>query len=347
GDSLVLQNVDRRRAGRYRCAAVNSLAAVTSDPVRLNIRYQPECQTAPTTFFIYDRPINITCTVASYPPVTSVLWRWNSSDNVLSTQPITDNYDQVTAQLTVHPSKSKEDRILSCWAENEMGEQTTLCKFSVKLAKMPAPLSSCRLANITASSLSLTCERPDTPVIGTTMYRAEVYLDNDTLFANVTSPRPSFNVSRLDADTSYQIKVYVSHGPVTSQPVLVSGYTSRTQRREQENISSEPGNMSAILGGIILSLGIVVLAVWAQRSCMRRGRRRRESLDTQDTNNKPASTETTPLPTTPSTALGDSNPDIVPNIEETYNLLTGNQSKPPTPSEVSMFSLPETEKEYT
>ena len=41
-------------------------------------------------------------------------------------------------------------------------------------AETPLPLSSCRLANITASSLSLTCQRPDVDAIGTTHYRAEV-----------------------------------------------------------------------------------------------------------------------------------------------------------------------------
>ena len=61
----------------------------------------------------------------------------------------------------------------------------------------------------------------------------KVYLENGTLFANVTSPRPGFNVSRLDPGTSYQIKVYVAHGPVTSVPVVVSAYTSRTSSKDR------------------------------------------------------------------------------------------------------------------
>ncbi|KAK8391322.1 hypothetical protein O3P69_017141 [Scylla paramamosain] len=58
--------------------------------------------------------------------------------------------------------------------------------------------------------------------------RKTVYLENRTLLANVTSMSPNFNVSHLDAGTNYQIKVYVTHGPVTSPPVVVSAYTSRT-----------------------------------------------------------------------------------------------------------------------
>ncbi|KAK4286791.1 hypothetical protein Pmani_040120, partial [Petrolisthes manimaculis] len=322
---------------------------------------KPVCETSPTTYFIYDKPINVTCSVSSYPPVRSIQWQWNSSNDVLSTSVAGELEERVSAQLTVQPTQSKEDRTLTCWAVNEMGKQTAPCGFSVKVAReldwlvfvlysfmsvrklvgsmdgcvvlnarstplpslrvtspsrlpssflillsplpppsattshllpppsppslchnlsppppflchnlspppttansiilksvmlccddtesemlccddtesemlccdvteTPLPLSSCRLANITASSLSLTCQRPDVAAAGTTLYRAEVYFENRTLFANVTSRRPNFNVSRLDAGTSYQIKVYVTHGPVTSQPVVVSAYTSR------------------------------------------------------------------------------------------------------------------------
>ncbi|XP_042202987.1 neural cell adhesion molecule 1-A-like [Homarus americanus] len=229
GNTLVLQVVNRSRAGRYRCEATNPLGTVTSNPVLLWIKYAPECHTSPTTYFIYDKPIKVSCRVSSFPPVSSVLWQWNNSVEVLRNAAVT-HHDLATAFLTVYPQPQHEDRALSCWAVNEMGVQQKPCAFTIKVAKMPLPLSSCRLANITASSLSLTCQRPHTSAAGTTLYRAEVYFENHTLFANVTSTRPNFNVSRLDADTSYQIKVYVSHGPVTSQPVVVSAYTSRTSR---------------------------------------------------------------------------------------------------------------------
>ena len=75
----------------------------------------------------------------------------------------------------------------------------------------------------------LTCFRGADPGVALSSL-SQVYFENRTLFANVTSERPNFNVSSLDAGTSYQIKVYVTHGPVTSQPVVVSAYTSRTSR---------------------------------------------------------------------------------------------------------------------
>ncbi|XP_045127549.1 uncharacterized protein LOC123514035 isoform X2 [Portunus trituberculatus] len=229
GESLVLQKVSRRRAGEYRCQATNSFASVTSSPVTLRIRYRPQCLTTPTTYFIYDKPINVTCTVTSHPPAKAVHWQWNSSNDVIKTQLVEATTERVSTQLSVAPIETYEDRLLSCWAVNEMGRQQRACGFSIKVAEMPLPLSSCGLANITASSLSLTCQRPPLAVPGSsTVYRAEVYLENRTLLANVTSMSPNFNVSHLDAGTNYQIKVYVTHGPVTSPPVVVSAYTSRT-----------------------------------------------------------------------------------------------------------------------
>ncbi|KAK8374603.1 hypothetical protein O3P69_019813 [Scylla paramamosain] len=230
GNSLALQSVKRQQAGRYTCSATNPLGTATSDPVTLRIKYSPVCLSSPTAYFIYDKPINITCTVSSYPAVSVIMWQWNNSNEVIETPSLEVSHDEASAQMTVHPLQSQEDRALSCWAVNEMGKQTQTCGFSVKVAKTPLPLSSCRLANITASSLSLTCQRPDVDAAGTIHYRAEVYFENRTLFANVTSERPNFNVSCLDAETSYQIKVYVTHGPITSQPVVVSAYTSRTSR---------------------------------------------------------------------------------------------------------------------
>ncbi|XP_071530325.1 B-cell receptor CD22-like isoform X2 [Panulirus ornatus] len=308
GDSLVLQKVGRRQAGQYTCSATNPLSTATSPPVTLRIKYTPECLTSPTTYFIYDKPINITCTVSSYPAVRSIQWQWNNSNEVILTQPTSESVDRASAQLTVRPVQSPEDRALSCWAVNEMGKQTQPCGFSVKVAKTPLPLSSCRLANITASSLSLTCQRPDVAAVGTTLYRAEVYFENRTLFANVTSHRPNFNVSRLDAGTSYQIKVYVTHGPVTSQPVVVSAYTSRTSMTSQGDSPSEDGGSSVggVVGGVVVTLLVLVAVVLARNYCRRRRSRMKQE------------------PRPPS---DDSNPDVVPNIEETYDLLSSAESK--------------------
>ncbi|XP_069181004.1 neural cell adhesion molecule 2 [Procambarus clarkii] len=311
GDSLVLQKVGRRQAGQYTCSATNTITTATSEPVTLRIKYKPVCQISPTTYFIYDKPINVTCSVSSFPPVRSILWQWNSSSEVISTEVTNEEEQQRTwAQLTVEPIQTREDRTLTCWAVNEMGKQATPCGFAVKVAQMPLPLSSCRLANITDSSLSLSCQRPDVAAAGTTLYRAEVYFENRTLFANVTSHRPNFNVSRLDAETSYQIKVYVTHGPVTSQPVVVSAYTSRTSRTATDSRGGST-SVGKVLGGLLLLLLVLVAGVWLRHYCRKANTRRKHD------------------PRLPS---DESNPDVVPNtVEDTFDLLAAGAAKSELP----------------
>ncbi|KAF2352994.1 CD80-like immunoglobulin C2-set [Trinorchestia longiramus] len=189
GDSLALQKVDRHMAGQYRCAASNHLANATSRPLPLKLAYKPVCMMpSTTTYFIYDQPINVTCHIASHPPATRIDWYWNSGNDIISLQPtssipetmtrrpppLSSDWDRSWARLSVRPSKHQEDRQLSCWANNIMGRQEMPCRFFIRVAQTPAPVSSCRLANITASSVSLTCVRPPHPQPGTTQYFAEV-----------------------------------------------------------------------------------------------------------------------------------------------------------------------------
>ncbi|XP_053645077.1 uncharacterized protein [Cherax quadricarinatus] len=264
GDSLVLQGVSRHQAGHYRCGAANPLARVVSAPALLRIKYKPECLTSLTTYFIYDKPINITCTVTSHPPVSCIHWQWKNNDEVSSSAPTNVKNEVSWAVLTVRPYPGGEDRTLSCWGVNDMGTQVQPCKLAIK--ELMVPQSSCRVANITSTSLSLACHTPHLDPHTTTLYTAEVYFDNRTLFANVTSNRPNFNVSRLDAGTSYQIKVYVTHGPVTSQPVLVSAYTSRSSLTpaDEEDKVVEGGVLGGVVGGVVVTAVVVGGGVWAR-----------------------------------------------------------------------------------
>ncbi|KAK3881765.1 hypothetical protein Pcinc_013798 [Petrolisthes cinctipes] len=293
GNSLVLQGAGRKRAGRYRCAATNTLATVTSPPVTLTFRYKPECLSSLTTYFIYDKSINVTCTLTSHPPVTSIYWRWagrgaglgRGGGDVSSTTPERVEGQVVSGQLTVRPSPGGDDRKLTCWGVNDMGQQQYPCNFSIKAASVP--VSSCRVAHITSNSLSLTCHTPSltpthtpsssasTTPENTTIYTAEVYFANQTLYRNVSSMQPTFNVSQLDAGTSYQIKVYVTQGPVTSPPVLVSAYTSRTPPEGgRDGVGDGGAAAGGVVGGMLVAAGVAGLAVWARlywRKKVRRG----------------------------------------------------------------------------
>lgn len=93
---------------------------------------KPECHTSLTTYFIYDKIINVTCNLTSHPPVTSIQWQWKNTDDVIDTDPITEQGEWSSAMLKVDPFPGGEDRTLSCWGVNAMGKQEHPCKFSIK-----------------------------------------------------------------------------------------------------------------------------------------------------------------------------------------------------------------------
>ena len=106
---------------------------------------KPECQTAATTYFIYNDPINVTCIVSSHPISSSFQWKWNTGSDIINSEPFNTHFersltkghprsDRTLAKLTVYPSKNSEDRELACWAENSMGVQDKPCIFAIKVA---------------------------------------------------------------------------------------------------------------------------------------------------------------------------------------------------------------------
>ena len=105
----------------------------------------PECESRAVTYFIYSDPIKVTCSFASHPPVSRITWHWNTSSDVNSSKPVErlqqldsnptqSAGDLASAELTVHPSITTEDRELTCRGTNELGNQTKPCKFFIKRA---------------------------------------------------------------------------------------------------------------------------------------------------------------------------------------------------------------------
>ncbi|RXG70405.1 hypothetical protein Avbf_04880, partial [Armadillidium vulgare] len=94
--------------------------------------------------FLYDKPINVSCTVSAFPPVTKLYWRLNGSKDTLDSplaKPPTYNsasnsplYDRSEGFFSVSPRLGLEDRELSCFGVNELGVQDKPCRFAIKVA---------------------------------------------------------------------------------------------------------------------------------------------------------------------------------------------------------------------
>ncbi|KAK8391531.1 hypothetical protein O3P69_017230 [Scylla paramamosain] len=265
--SLVMRGVRRHQAGRYSCEAANMLARVRSATVTLTIKYRPKCVASVTTYFIYDKPVTVNCSVTSLPSPDSIYWQWEDRDEMTSVEPLRRGGGVATSLLTVAPSTNHR-RKLYCWATNQIGDQIVPCNFTIREVGVPG--WSCRVVHISTSSLTLVCLTPPQLEDHTaTLYTAEVYLENKTLLANVTSTSSTFNVSHLHAGTNYRLKVYVTYGPVTSPPVLVSAYTSETPAKRGGG-GVQSGRLGGAVGGMVVAVAVASAAVCAR---LYRGRR--------------------------------------------------------------------------
>lgn len=83
---------------------------------------------------------------------------------------------------------------------------------NLSFTETPLPLSSCRLANITASSLSLTCQRPDVDAAGTTIYRAEVCVgEGEVGGGGIVFSRKKFVWTNASFLSLYMLKAVGNH----------------------------------------------------------------------------------------------------------------------------------------
>lgn len=84
-----------------------------------------------TTYFIYDKPVTVNCTVTSLPLPDSIYWQWEDRDEMTSAAPLSRSKGVATSLLTVASSTSHR-RKLYCWATNQIGDQLVPCNFTIR-----------------------------------------------------------------------------------------------------------------------------------------------------------------------------------------------------------------------
>lgn len=203
---------------------------------------RPKCVTSVTTYFIYDKPVTVNCTVTSHPPTNSIYWQWEDRDEMTSAAPLRRGGGVATSLLTVEPSSSHR-RNLYCWATNEIGDQIIPCNFTIRgkenlyvtkplrigiyvsycqtscllahywlflchRAEVGVPGWSCRVVHISTSSLTLVClAPPHLEVETTTLYTAEVSINVEParpirLSTSQPQPQPQNKAFMLELSSS-------------------------------------------------------------------------------------------------------------------------------------------------
>ncbi|XP_068204793.1 uncharacterized protein [Palaemon carinicauda] len=139
--SLVLQRVTRKHAGRYTCTASNIEGDGTAEPVTLDIKYAPVC--APGQIITYgvarNEDAEVTCRVAANPPAEDFKWTFNNTADTIDVPPGRFTSTPTYSIITYTPMTELDYGTLLCWAENAIGQQSLPCVFHIVPAGKPDP----------------------------------------------------------------------------------------------------------------------------------------------------------------------------------------------------------------
>lgn len=157
--SLVLQKVTRNSSGNYACSALNSEGETVSNQLSLRVKYAPICATDKTLLVgaAKDENVEIICNIHADPPAKKFRWKFNNSGEVLYLD--SERYSKNGTRSILHytPVTEQDFGTLSCWAINEIGEQSVSCLFQVVLAVLPSPVSNCSVSNRTRELAEIQC----------------------------------------------------------------------------------------------------------------------------------------------------------------------------------------------
>ncbi|XP_066978327.1 neural cell adhesion molecule 1-like isoform X2 [Macrobrachium rosenbergii] len=224
--SLVLQKVTRRHAGRYTCTASNIEGDGTADPVTLDIKYAPVC--APGQVITYgvarNEDAEVTCRVAANPPAEDFKWTFNNTADTIDVPPGRFTSTPTYSIITYTPMTELDYGTLLCWAENAIGQQNLPCVFHIVPAGKPDPPANCSVSNQTSNSFIVACQKGFDGGLHQVFFLrvAQPGTQGHTL----TGAQPVFQVEQLSPDTTYRLQVWAANDKGSSPSLHLQGFTT-------------------------------------------------------------------------------------------------------------------------
>ncbi|XP_039283204.1 nephrin isoform X2 [Nilaparvata lugens] len=327
--TLVLQAVTRKAAGRYSCKASNSEGETESKPFNLDIKYEPQCKPSQQKVYGAARgeEISITCGVDANPPA---LWfRWIFNNSAIRTKTI-ESFEAGGGRSVAayRPVQESDYGTLLCWGRNTLGSQPVPCVFHVVPAGKPDAPHNCSATNKSQTWLQVRCSKgfdgglPQVFYMEVTQATTSITtststttVDSPILVANMTSRgSPTFSIQDLEPGTTYLITVYSGNGKgrsvkATSIRVATLGHTLHQHHRTNESETEliDPVLWIAVAGGILAVLILIVLVLVIRR------KRHRSQLTQERTSEHDLAKSRTELLTVIGPTEDDRNPDVIPS----------------------------------
>ncbi|KAK4885039.1 hypothetical protein RN001_001310 [Aquatica leii] len=260
--SLVLQSVNRAKAGTYTCIGSNREGDGESNAVQLDVKYIPACKLGHGNVYNVARQetIVISCEVEANPTNVKFSWKFNHSDNDSLMLDVPQNLittNKTKSLLSYTPMNERDYGTLLCRGANKIGQQRDPCVFYINPAGKPDPLSNCTVINQTMNSIQVQCIEGFNGGLQQ-MFILEVYdIYLNILITNVSTKDPEFFVRGLNSDTKLNLIIYAVNRKGRSEIRSLQTYTIKST----ENIISTTNvflQWIPILGALV---GVVITLI--------------------------------------------------------------------------------------
>ncbi|GLV36158.1 sidestep VIII [Carabus blaptoides fortunei] len=267
--TLVLQSVSKTTSGIYTCIATNTEGSRDSNPIHLDVKYEPVCGKNPQRVFgaAKQEQVSIECKVDANPVASIFRWTFNntaSSSVNIHTFSVEDGGGR--SILTYTPHMDSDYGTLLCWGKNALGSQAIPCVFHIVPAGRPDPPHNCTTSNRTHHSFAMTCTRG---FDGGLRQRFSLLVrdERESLVLNVTSGAvPEFTVTGLEPGREYRAMGFAynekgwSRGSV---PIVVA--TMPQPNLHEQRRSTAPTTTVTVSTGAwpYVALGLVVTLLLA------------------------------------------------------------------------------------
>ncbi|XP_076033061.1 uncharacterized protein LOC143020517 [Oratosquilla oratoria] len=294
GGTLILRKVGRKQSGRYSCHASNSLGDGSSEPLRLDVKYAPVCQSAKAVTYKVGRlrDTEVTCQVSANPPIVAFQWTLNATSEVEPVDIPRARFTSTGTRSTLNfkPDTLSDYGVLRCWASNQVGPQRTPCVFHMEPLGEPDPPSNCSVVYQTEHSFNVTCVASSNSATSSSssssssssFYSSPVSFlltvipyEEDRNSWNLTSEKASFRVDGVEAgrDFRVQISAFNRHGSSINvalnasslQPKLPQSQDGPLEAEVREEAGGEEGRSRpkeedtesafSLLSFIVITLG--------------------------------------------------------------------------------------------
>ncbi|PSN53391.1 hypothetical protein C0J52_03815 [Blattella germanica] len=267
--SLVLQSVSRASAGNYTCVGYNTEGDGESNSFYLNVMYSPTCKANQTRVHgvAKQEKANISCEVEANPPDVTFRWTFNNSAESLDVAAAHIARSGTSSVVSYTPMTELDYGTLLCWASNRIGHQRVPCVFHIIAAGRPDQVYNCTVANTSMTSFSMNCAPGFNGGMEQSFLLEVRESQSQILRYNMTSIKPMFSVTGLEAGSHYQACVYSYNHKGRSEPVVVQASTLRLPEKQltAEKERPRPGfrftPMMSVLIGVVSALLIVAVVV--------------------------------------------------------------------------------------